>query len=147
MTTKPKPIPLAMVICDMIIEDRLTGKKSIIGLFNNIATGKFPCPHPSMNIFCVLTEGIGQYMGCLRCTNLESGKSVMELKGPLPFPNPLAIVEFHFEIKNIVFPEAGQYIFELLCDDQIVISRKFTVSKLEPPQKPPEKLPGSSELV
>ncbi|MFA5794580.1 MAG: hypothetical protein WC980_05875 [Candidatus Brocadiia bacterium] len=150
MTNKPKPVPLAMVICDTVIDDRLTGKKSLIGLFNNINTSVLPCRHPSMTIFCALTDGTGQYQGVLRCQHLASGKMIMELKGPIPFPNPLATVEFHFEVRNIVFPEAGQYIFELQCDDQLVISRKFNVTKMDPPknQPPPmDKLPGSSEMV
>ena len=36
MVDKPSPIPLTMVICDTVIDDRKTGKKSLIGLFNNI---------------------------------------------------------------------------------------------------------------
>ncbi|MBI4713394.1 MAG: hypothetical protein HY762_08880 [Planctomycetes bacterium] len=138
-SNKPKPVPvaLAMIICDTFMEDRFTGKKSLVGIFNNIASAELPCRHPSMNVFCVLTEGIGQYEACLRCTHTESNQTVINIKGPLPFPNPLATVEFNFELKNVAFPKEGQYIFELLCNDQIVISRKFTVSKMEPKPKPP----------
>lgn len=128
---KPKPIPLAMIICDTVIEDRLTGKKSLIGIFNNISVHKLPCQHPTINVFFALTEGIGEYKGCLRCAKLDTNEVIMNLNGPLPFPNRLATVEFNFELKNVVFPSEGQYIFELLCDDQPVISRKFIVSKIK----------------
>jgi hypothetical protein len=127
---KPKPIPLAMVICDMVIEDRLTGKKSLIGIFNNVNALKFPCQHPSINVFFALTEGIGTYKGCLRCVKLDTNEVIMNINGPIPFPNRLAAVEFNFDIKNMSFPAEGQYIFELLCDDQLVISRKFIVTKM-----------------
>lgn len=128
---KPKPTPLAMIICDTVIEDRLTGKKSLIGIFNNISVQKFPCQHPTLNVFFALTEGIGEYKGCLRCVKLDTNEAIMNLNGPLPFPNRLATVEFNFELKNVVFPSEGQYIFELLCDEQLVISRKFIVSKIK----------------
>lgn len=128
---KPKPIPLAMILCDTMIEDRLTGKKSLIGIFNNIAARKIPCQHANLNVFCILTEGIGQYRGCLRCTSLTDGKSILNISGPINFPNRLATAEFNFELKNVVFPLAGQYVFELLCDDQPVISRKFNVAQLK----------------
>lgn len=129
---KPKPIPLAMVICDTVIEDKLTGKKSLIGVFNNITVRECPCQHPSLNVFIALTEGIGEYKSTLRCIKSDTNKEIMSLNGPLPFPNRLATVEFIFELKNIRFPTEGQYIFELSCDDQPVISRKFIVSKMKP---------------
>ncbi|MBI4834318.1 MAG: hypothetical protein HY811_05830 [Planctomycetes bacterium] len=136
-TTKPKPIPLAMIICDSVIEDRITGKKSLIGIFNNIAVAQFPCQHPSINVFFTLTEGIGEYQGCLRCVKLDTNEIIININGPIPFPNRLATVEFNFELKNIRFPTEGQYVFELLCDDQPVISRKFNVSKIKTPEKKP----------
>ena len=37
MSNKPVPIPLAMVICDTVIEDKLTGKK-----FGDILQTKYP---------------------------------------------------------------------------------------------------------
>jgi len=140
---KPKPIPLSMVICDSIIDDRLSGKKSVIGIFNNIAAAELPCRHQSLYVYCVLTEGIGQYEGTLKCTHLQQNKSIFSLNGPIKFPNPLATIEFIFDMKNIVFEQEGMYVFELLCDDQPVISRKINVSLLKPSQgftpTPPEK--------
>lgn len=126
---KPKPLPLAMAVCDAVIDDRITGKKSLIGIFNNIAAIDFPCRHQALYVYCVLTEGIGKYEGSLRCTHLQTGKSVISLNGPIQFPNPLATVEFIFEIKNMTFEQEGTYLFELYCDSQPVISRKINVSK------------------
>lgn len=131
-TQKPKPIPLAMVICDSVIDDRLTGKKSVIGIFNNIAAAELPCRHQTLYVYCVLTEGIGQYEGALKCIHLESNKTIFNLTGPIKFPNPLATIEFIFDMKNIVFDSEGMYVFELLCDNQPVISRKVNVSLLKP---------------
>ena len=131
---KPKPIPLAMVICDSIIDDRLSGKKSVIGIFNNIAAAEMPCRHQSLYVYCVMTEGIGQYEGSLKCTHLQSNKVIFNLSGPIKFPNPLATIEFIFDMKNVVFEQEGMYVFELLCDNQPVISRKINVSLLKPSQ-------------
>ena len=139
---KPRPIPLAMIICDTIIEDRATHKKSLIGIFSNIKVKEFPARHYSMNIFCSLTEGIGEYQGCLRCTNLKTNEVIINMQGAIKFPNRLAMVEFSFELKNIItFPSPGQYIFELLCDEQPVISRKFMVSKMEDKSEEEKRVP------
>jgi hypothetical protein len=135
MTEKPKPIPLAMVICDTVIDDRLTGKKSLVGIFNNIAATDFPCRHQTLYVYSVLTEGIGQYEGALRCVYLQSGKTIINLTGPINFPNPLSTVEFIFELKSIVFEQEGVYVFELFCDNQPIISRKINISKISSPTK------------
>ena len=57
---RPVPDVLAMLICDQIITDRLTGKQSIIGLFSKIHTRGFPATHPQLCVYVVLTEGHGE---------------------------------------------------------------------------------------
>ncbi len=130
MAKKPKPIPLAMVICDTLIEDRVTGKKSLIGMFNNVNSGVIPGAHPRMNIFLIMTEGIGDYDGVLRCVSDEELAPIMEMKGPIAFKDPHQIVELNFELRNIRFPKYGEYRFEFLCNNELLISRKFKVSAL-----------------
>ncbi len=132
MIDKPKPLPLAMVICDTVIEDKKTGKKSLIGMFNNINVGKIPCVHPNFNVFISLTEGQGDYIGKLGCVYIDEDKPIAELKGPIKFVNPHQIIEFNFEFSGLRLPKYGNYRFEFFCNEQLVISRKF---KLSPAKK------------
>ena len=125
MQQKPIPIAIAMVICDMVIEDVRTRKKSLVGLFNNISTSKVPVTHPRLNVYIALTEGRGDYDAELRCINLDDNEIVGGMKGPLKFVSPQQIVEFNFEICNFVLPRYGNYRFDFLCSDRLVISRKF----------------------
>lgn len=129
MSNKPVPIPLAMVICDTVIEDKLTGKKSLIGLFNNITAKNVPTAHPSLNVYIILTEGNGSYEGKLRC--LVEDNPVLEIGGPLTFKHPHQIAEWNFSLRNLPLPKFGDYRFELLCDGKLVISRKFKVSPIK----------------
>lgn len=136
MIKKPNPMPLAMIICDTLIEDRVTGKKSLIGMFNNVSSGVIPCVHPQMNVFIVMTEGLGDYEGTLRCVNDEEDKPVMEMKGPIAFKDPQQIVELNFELRNIKFPRYGGYRFEFFANDMPLISRRFAVSHGKKPHEP-----------
>lgn len=126
---KNKPVPLAMIICDTIIDDRDTNKKSLIGVFNNISSSQFPCRHYKMNIFVSLTDGRGKVAGKLKCVKKDTNKNILELGGPIEFPNGNAVVEFNFEIMGIVFPEPGIYTFDFFCDNEPIISRNFIVTK------------------
>ena len=69
MSEKPTPSGLAIVVCDQIIEDKATNKKSLIGIFNNIASQTFPCRHPQLSVFVSLTEGHGNYDARMRIAN------------------------------------------------------------------------------
>ena len=52
MTDLVKPSVQAFLVCDTIIIDSLTGKKSIIGAFTHLWAKTFPLPTPANG--CVL---------------------------------------------------------------------------------------------
>lgn len=131
MTQKPIPKPLAMIICDTVIHDRKTGKKSLINMFDNINATKVPCIHNRLNVYVSLTEGHNDYNGMLRCIYEDENKTVGELRGPIVFKTPHQIVEFNFEIAGLSIPKHGNYRFDFYCDNELVISRKFKVSSIK----------------
>lgn len=51
---------LSVIICDLVIIDRITNKPSIIGAFETISASKYPARHPRLVFFCQLTNGHGK---------------------------------------------------------------------------------------
>ena len=133
---KPTPIGLAMVICDQIIEDKLTNKKSLIGIFNQIGAGQFPCRHPQMSVFVSLTEGHGQSAAKLRIVYEETSQVITEINGQIQFPDVNAVVELNFNLVGLQFPQPGLYSIEFYCDDALVLERRFHVQQMQQPQPP-----------
>jgi len=131
MAEKPRPKALAFIICDTVIDDKATNKKSLIGLFNNISAYTFPCRYPVINVFLSLTEGHGDYECSLICVKDDESRVIVKLSGSLKFNNPLSVVEAKFEIRGMILPEPGMYRFDFLCGNVPVVSRKFKVIKLE----------------
>ena len=123
----PSPTALSFIICDTVIEDKRTNKKTLVGLFNNINAKSFPCTHAAMHVFIGLTEGRGKYKCTLSCEKDDSSQKLFELPGSIEFKNPLAVVEINFEIRGVRFIEGGTYRFEFSCNNIPVISRKFQV--------------------
>jgi len=134
---KPAPIGLAIVVCDQIIEDKLTNKKSLIGIFNQIATNQFPCRHPQIAVFIALTEGRGAYQARLKITHDESSQAVAEVHGQIQFPDIHAAVEINFNLVGLVFPQPGLYSIEFYCEDALVLERRFHLIHAQPPKGPP----------
>lgn len=134
---KSTPIGLAIVVCDQIIEDKLTNKKSLIGIFNQIATNQFPCRHPHMAVFVSLTEGRGAYQARLKIVHDESNQVVADVTGQIQFPDIHATVELNFNLVGMTFPEPGLYSIEFYCDDALILERRFHVLHAQPPKGPP----------
>jgi hypothetical protein len=125
------PVALAMLLCDYVIDDKQTNKKSLIGLFSNISAKNFPAAHHRLYVFVVLCDGHGEYKGELRCIKADDNTEIYTTRGPIPFPDPNAVLELNFELFGLSFPSPGEYLMQFLCDDEIVIQRKLMLSELK----------------
>jgi hypothetical protein len=82
MANLPKPDVLAMLVCDQIITDRLTGKQSLIGMFSRIHAMGFPATHPQLCVFVALTDGHGKTDLSIRVVDSnEARAAIVEGKG------------------------------------------------------------------
>lgn len=133
----PSPLGLAIVICDLIIEDKQTHKKSLIGIFNQIGTTNFPCRHPRMAVYVSLTEGRGQYDVRLRIAQEATGQPVGQVQGQMQLNDIHAVAELNFDLLNVNFPAPGLYAIEFYCDDALILERRFQVLQIKQPQGPP----------
>ncbi|MCG3147091.1 MAG: hypothetical protein PCFJNLEI_00528 [Verrucomicrobiae bacterium] len=142
MPSNPTPSGLAIVVCDQIIEDKATSKKSLIGIFNNIASPTFPCRHPQLSVFVSLTEGRGTYQARARIVNEETQESVTEVNGQIQLPDVNMVAELVFNFIGLEFPAPGLYSIEFYCDDALILERRFHVMQAKPPPKgpPPEEM-------
>ena len=124
-----KPTPLALVICDAVIDDRETNKKTLVGTFDTIGVSKVPALHHQLHVFVSLANGNGVYQAKLECRHRENHTKVFEVKAPIKFENPNQVVEINFALRGIVFQQYGMYNFDFYCDDQITATRTFTVAQ------------------
>jgi hypothetical protein len=145
MSAASTPVGLAIVVCDQIIDDKLTNKKSLIGIFNQIGAGSFPCRHPRLAVFVSITEGRGTSHARLRIAHDESGVVVAEVNGQIQFPDVHTVVELNFDMVGLAFPKPGLYSIEFYCDDALVLERRFHVIPMPQPPVPP-KGPPPAEL-
>ncbi|MCD4699811.1 MAG: hypothetical protein K8R91_04480 [Phycisphaerae bacterium] len=128
---KPTPVCLAMILCDQIITDQITGKRTLVGIFSHIGALSLPCTHSPMSVFISLTEGRGQYNGEIRLTHAETDHVLFHANGPLKFENPLQVVEIVMVLPPIQFGQPGVYLLEFYAEGTLLSSRKFNVQPRE----------------
>lgn len=125
------PHVLAMIICDMVLDDRISGKKSLIGLFDAIAASSLPCLVNELFVFVALTEGHGEQTIHLRCVKASTNEELFDTDTEVKFPDPLSVVEVNFGLCGCEFPEVGEYRFQLFAGENLLCERKFHVTQVE----------------
>jgi hypothetical protein len=141
-TTTPSLVSL--LICDQVIDDKLSHKKSAIGIFNTIVLPAFPGTIGHMALLASLTEIAGRAEIEIRLIRDNDNQIMFSGKGAVEAPDPLAVVDLLFAMQGVRIPEAGQYAFELLSGAEILGRRRFRVmTRPAPPGQPPVPPPGS----
>ena len=128
MTNKIKPGKEAMLICDEIITEAGTNKKSLIGIFEQIYVNKLPCVHPSLSVYVKFTGALGAYQFRLELMDLQTDTVIG--KGSLPaqsIGDKLSSYELVFHLRNLKFTNAGKYEFRIFADDEIFGTKTFQV--------------------
>ena len=130
-----QPIAQALVICDQIIEEAGTQKKSLIGIFNNVYAATFPIQHPKMCVYASLTNGRGKMQIELRGVRVgDAGseeKRILSLSGTIQFPDPNQVVEMVFNLNGVPFERAGLHTFELYCAGSFLLEKRFSVIEIK----------------
>jgi hypothetical protein len=127
------PEVLAMILCDQIITDVDSNKKSLIGLFDQVETATLPCLLHELHVYLSLTDGHGTLPLTLACIAEDDGEELFRGRAEVEFQCPLQVVELQFVFPNARFPRAGEYRFQLRAFGQVLRERKFVVSYLSDP--------------
>lgn len=126
---------LALIVCDQVIVEHGTGKKTLVGIFNQVNCRKFPARHPQFSIFVSIHGGKGTYQARITITR-EAGDvttpPLISVSGPIKLDMPMHVVEIHFKLGNFVFPDKGIYAVNFLCDDDLIMTRPFMVAEVPP---------------
>ena len=128
------PTLVSLLLCDQIIDDRLTNKKSAIGLFNVIIVANAPSRVQNMTVMATLTEIARPSQVELRLVRDADNAILLSTQGTVDAPDPLSTVELVFALQGIVLPSTGQYAFEVLSGAELLGRRRFAVIQGQRPE-------------
>ncbi len=137
------PIGLALISCDTVIEDRRSGKKSLIGLFGQLNVRKLPYVHPSMSLLVSMTGGTGEHSCEVLCSNASLENPVFSVKGKIKFEHPQQVIDMVFQLQSIRFPLADTYWIKVVVDELPLMMRPLLVVQH---QKPAAATGGTEDL-
>ncbi len=127
------PTLVSFLICDQIIDDKFTNKKSAIGIFNTIIVPSVPSQVQQISVLASLSELNGRCEVELRFVHDSDDSVHFSGRGQVEAPDPLAVVDLVFSLQGLRIPVPGQYAFEMLAGGELLGRRRFHVL-LRPPQ-------------
>ncbi len=133
--TVPPPKVLAMVVCDQVHEDPSTGKDTILGTFDRVASPSFPYTHPAVTSFMQVTNGRGDVEMLLRLVDADEAREpLFEVSEVVKFGDPTMVGTMIVSMRNVVFPEPGMYRLQLLGGGELIVERSILASQTQVPE-------------
>lgn len=86
------PLLIAALICDAGVADPSTGKKNLIGIFDNLSAPKFPV-HREVTLYFKVTDAEGHYPVEIEFVDTSDGKVLAQVSGAVDAPNRLASLD------------------------------------------------------
>ncbi len=131
MTDGPNPSVQAFLVCDSVIEDSLTKKKSLIGIFTHLQAPTFPFQHHHLGLYFCMTDAEGTYRFEIDLVYVNTDQLVCRAALPdIIIGNRLQISDFGINIPALLFPAPGRYEFRLRMNSSVVAQKDFNVIQL-----------------
>lgn len=128
------PVVTATLLCDQVIVDALSGKKSLIGIFDRISATDFPSVHTRMVLFVSMTEWHGNKNWRVRIQDSQL-HIIFNIEGTHEHLDPLQPVDFMFDMVGIIFPSEGDYQLEVSVDGTFISQRSIIVRRIPSPPR------------
>jgi hypothetical protein len=130
-----RPSVQAFLVCDCVIEDSATKKKSLIGIFTHLRSAVFPFQHQQLGVYFCLTDAEGPYQFDIDLFFLNTNQLVCRASlAPIEIGDRLQISDIGINIPAIIFPAPGRYEFRLRMGTTIIAQKDFNV--VQPPVEP-----------
>lgn len=110
----PAPVYLGMFICDHVITDIISNKRSIIGIFDQFQSSEYPS-RVSFTVFARVTDGEGEYRGKLEIVHLEDDKVCGMAEGPMKIKDRMSVHDLVVQM-SFPIPKEGTYEVRLYVD-------------------------------
>jgi len=122
MAEAPIPSVVAMLICEQIITEQATNKKSLIGVFETFGSLAFPGVVNRIAIYAKLVDAQGKYQFKFRFVSLKDETLIAEIGLEAEIKDSAHCAELALNVQNFPMPEPGKYEFQLYVGD-IYLSR------------------------
>lgn len=128
------PTLLALILCDQFIDDRRSGKRSLIGLYDQINTLGFPTARDMLVVAIISNMDEKSRVGLSLYS--PEGKDLLGIEMQPP-GGPGKVNEMAFELQGMTIPSGGTHWLAIRVDGTELARRPVNVVKVDPPPVQP----------
>jgi hypothetical protein len=124
---------LAMILCESVSVDPLSGKEHLHGPFGVMVAESTPL-QVTFVVYMILSEVRTSIRAALKIADVE-GNVIVEAK-PMDFhasADPMLEVEFSTNFVDVVLPDFGHYFVQLWVNGRYIMDRRMVI--VEPPEQ------------
>jgi len=128
------PSLLAILLCDQIILEQGNGKKTLVGVFEDLSSPSEPLAK-NIGFFARMTDLEGYYRFAVKVVRIAAEGEIVIANGDIPLAQPitdrLLNVDIALNLPPTVFPTFGKYEFQLFSNDMYIGRAVLNCRKLE----------------
>jgi len=134
------PVVKSFLIADTVIQDRMSGKWSIIGVFDRIMTGAFPIFHP-LALYLKLGDTSGRYRIKVELRDADDRQIALIEGNEIEVKPPVQTVELGLRMPPFPLERPGKYAFQLHVNGEFLASAPMELIQVPMPPPPPPPTP------
>lgn len=121
----------SFLVADTVLQEKGTGKWSVIGIFDRISARAFPLLYHSVGLFITVADAEGSYD--VRVDFLDSADRRIATFGGMRLDgaDPTRMVSFGLQTHNVAIPREGRYHFALYFGQDLVGMMPIDVVKVQ----------------
>lgn len=126
------PTVLNVILCDAAYRDGPAGKWTLLGIFGAINAAAFPTIHPQMIIYLAVTGTAGKMPVRFQIVPADKkDQPIYRVDAELTVVDARLIAEVAVPLRNVTFPNAGQYLVQVLTGDALLTERTISVMRTQ----------------
>lgn len=135
-SSPPAPVPLAFLLCDRLITDADTKKKTLVGIFDRVWVSEFPTEHQGAALYARLLGAEGDYNIRIEYVQVDGQSILGEGTARMQVQDRHIPAEFSIMLPPLPIPKPGWYEFRLWMNERYIQRVGFLAA-----QRPHERRP------
>ena len=113
------PLLVAALVCDVAVADPATGKKNLIGIFDQVRVGKFPATRP-VTLYFKIGDAEGRYEFQIRYVRADTDEVLAKAEGEVQARDRLSSTDLYISFPPVSIPAPGRYEFQIWANSMFL---------------------------
>ena len=122
------PLLVAVLVCDVAVDDPSTGKKNLIGIFDQVQVSRFPIRR-AISLYMKIADAEGRYKFDVRYVRTDTDKILANAEGKMAITDRLSSLDQHISFPSIQIPAPGRYEFQIWANSMFLGSTFIDASQ------------------